>query len=149
MEHILAHTDGVPLFVEELTKMVLEGGLLRERDGEYVLEGPLPSLAIPTTLQASLMARLDRLSPVREVAQIGAVAGREFHYELAERRRRVAEGEIGRGARAVGAVGIGVLPGRNSARGIHLQARAGTGRRICRAPEKPPRASARRYCEGA
>ncbi len=82
MEHILAHTDGVPLFVEELTKMVLEGGLLQERNGEYVLEGPLPSLAIPTTLQASLMARLDRLSPVRDVAQIGAVAGREFHYEL-------------------------------------------------------------------
>ncbi|MBR1280397.1 adenylate/guanylate cyclase domain-containing protein [Bradyrhizobium sp. AUGA SZCCT0283] len=82
MERILAHTDGVPLFVEELTKMVLEGGLLRERDGEYILEGPLPSLAIPTTLQASLMARLDRLSPVRDVAQIGAVAGREFHYEL-------------------------------------------------------------------
>lgn len=82
MEQILAHTDGVPLFIEELTKMVLEGGLLRERDGEYVLEGPLPPLAIPTTLQASLTARLDRLSPVREVAQIGAVAGREFHYEL-------------------------------------------------------------------
>ena len=82
MEHILAHTDGVPLFVEELTKMVLEGGLLQERNGEYVLEGPLPSLAIPTTLQASLMARLDRLSLVRDVAQIGAVAGREFHYEL-------------------------------------------------------------------
>ncbi|MBI5265498.1 MAG: AAA family ATPase [Bradyrhizobium sp.] len=82
MEHILAHTDGVPLFIEELTKMVLEGGLLRGRNGEYVLEGPLPSFAIPTTLQASLMARLDRLSPVRDVAQIGAVAGREFHYEL-------------------------------------------------------------------
>jgi class 3 adenylate cyclase/predicted ATPase len=82
VEHILAHTDGVPLFVEELTKMVLESGLLRERDGEYVLEGPLPALAIPTTLQASLMARLDRLSAVRDVAQIGAVAGREFHYEL-------------------------------------------------------------------
>lgn len=82
MEHILAHTDGVPLFVEELTKMVLEGGLLQERDGEHVLEGPLPSFAIPTTLQASLMARLDRLSPVRDVAQIGAVAGREFHYDL-------------------------------------------------------------------
>ncbi|MEH2536584.1 hypothetical protein [Bradyrhizobium sp. AZCC 1699] len=82
MQHILAHTDGVPPFVEELTKMVMEGGLLRAQDGEYVLEGPLPSLAIPTTLQASLMARLDRLSPVRDVAQIGAVAGREFHYEL-------------------------------------------------------------------
>jgi class 3 adenylate cyclase/predicted ATPase len=82
MEHILAHTDGVPLFIEELTKMVIEGGLLQERDGEYVLDGPLPSFAIPTTLQASLMARLDRLSPVRDVAQISAVAGREFHYEL-------------------------------------------------------------------
>ena len=82
MDQILAHTDGVPLFIEELTKMVLEGGLLRERDGRYVLDGPLPPLAIPTTLQASLTARLDRLSPVREVAQIGAVVGREFHYQL-------------------------------------------------------------------
>ena len=82
MDQILTQTDGVPLFIEELTKMVLEGGLLRERNGEYVLEGPLPPLAIPTTLQASLTARLDRLSPLREVAQIGSVAGREFHYEL-------------------------------------------------------------------
>ena len=82
MDQILAHTDGVPLFIEELTKMVLEVGLLQERDGQYVLERPLPPLAIPTTLQASLMARLDRLSPVREVAQVGAVAGRDFHYEL-------------------------------------------------------------------
>ncbi|MFZ0672826.1 MAG: adenylate/guanylate cyclase domain-containing protein, partial [Pseudolabrys sp.] len=82
MDQILAHTDGVPLFIEELTKMVLEGGLLQERDGQYVLEHPLPPLAIPTTLQASLMGRLDRLSLVREVAQIGAVAGRDFHYEL-------------------------------------------------------------------
>jgi tetratricopeptide (TPR) repeat protein len=82
MEQILAHTDGVPLFIEELTKMVLESGMLRERDGEYLLEGPLQPLAIPTTLQASLTARLDRLSPVREVAQIAAVLGREFQYEL-------------------------------------------------------------------
>jgi class 3 adenylate cyclase/tetratricopeptide (TPR) repeat protein len=79
---ILARTDGVPLFVEELTKTVLEGGLLQEQDGHYVLDRPLPALAIPTTLHASLMARLDRLAPVREVAQIGAVVGREFSYEL-------------------------------------------------------------------
>jgi predicted ATPase len=59
MDQILEHTDGVPLFIEELTKMVLESGLLRERDGAYVLAGPLPPLAIPTTLQASLTARLD------------------------------------------------------------------------------------------
>ena len=82
MDEILARTDGVPLFIEELTKTVLESDLLQERDGHYVLERPLPFLAIPTTLHASLMARLDRLAPVREVAQIGAVAGREFHYEL-------------------------------------------------------------------
>ena len=82
MDEILARTDGVPLFIEELTKTVLESGMLQERDGHYVLERPLPSLAIPTTLHASLMARLDRLAPVREVAQIGAVAGRDFHYEL-------------------------------------------------------------------
>jgi predicted ATPase len=82
IDEILGRTDGVPMFIEELTKTLLEGGLLRERDDVYVLEHPLPALAIPTTLQASLMARLDRLSPVREVAQIGAVAGREFHYEL-------------------------------------------------------------------
>jgi class 3 adenylate cyclase/tetratricopeptide (TPR) repeat protein len=79
---ILARTDGVPLFVEELTKTVLEGGLLQEREDHYVLDRPLPALAIPTTLHASLMARLDRLAPVREVAQIGAVVGREFSYEL-------------------------------------------------------------------
>jgi class 3 adenylate cyclase/predicted ATPase len=82
MDEILARTDCVPLFIEELTKTILESGLLQERDGHYVLERPLPALAIPATLQASLMARLDRLAPVREVAQIGAVAGRDFHYEL-------------------------------------------------------------------
>ena len=78
----LARTDGVPLFIEELTKTVLESGLLRERSSDYVLDRPLPPLAIPTTLNASLMARLDRLAPVRDVAQIGAVVGREFSYEL-------------------------------------------------------------------
>jgi predicted ATPase len=82
VDEILARTDGVPLFIEELTKTVLESGLFQERDGQYVLERPLPPLAIPTTLHASLVARLDRLAPVREVAQIGAVGGREFHYEL-------------------------------------------------------------------
>ena len=82
MTQILARTDGVPLFVEELTKTVLESGQLQERSGQYVLEHPLPSLAIPMTLHASLMARLDRLSSVRDVAQVGAVIGREFSYEV-------------------------------------------------------------------
>jgi predicted ATPase/class 3 adenylate cyclase len=82
MDQILARTDGVPLFVEELTKTVLETGLLHEQGDHYILNRPLPPMAIPTSLHASLMARLDRLAPVREVAQIGAVVGREFSYEL-------------------------------------------------------------------
>jgi predicted ATPase len=82
VQQIVAKTDGVPLFVEELTKTVLESGLVRECDGYYELTGPLPPLAIPTTLQDSLMARIDRLSTAREVAQTGATLGREFSYEL-------------------------------------------------------------------
>jgi predicted ATPase len=79
---VVAKTDGVPLFVEELTKMVLESGLLHEREGRYELTGPLPPLAIPTTLHDSLMARLDRLAAVKGLAQLGATLGRAFSYEL-------------------------------------------------------------------
>src|SRR5262245_27361971 len=82
MQQIMAKTDGVPLFVEELTKMVLESGLFTFVDDHYELTGSLPALAIPSTLQDSLMARLDRLAMVKEVAQIGATLGREFSYEL-------------------------------------------------------------------
>ena len=79
---IVAKTDGVPLFAEELTKAVLESGLLRDAGDRYELTGPLPQLAIPETLENSLMARLDRLAPVKEIAQLGAVIGREFSQEL-------------------------------------------------------------------
>ena len=82
VEQIARKTDGVPLFVEELTKMVVESDFLQEESERYTLIGPLPNLAIPTTLQDSLMARLDRLAPVREIAQLGATLGREFSYEL-------------------------------------------------------------------
>jgi predicted ATPase len=82
LAQILAKTDGVPLFVEELTKTILESGLLREVGEHYALTGPLPPLAIPSTVQDSLMARLDRLAPVKEVAQFGAALGREFAYDL-------------------------------------------------------------------
>jgi class 3 adenylate cyclase/predicted ATPase len=81
-DQIMARTDGVPLFIEELTKTVLESGLLRETEGNFELTGPLPSFAIPSTLHASLLARLDRLAAVKDVAQIGAVIGREFSYAL-------------------------------------------------------------------
>ena len=83
-QQIVAKTDGVPLFVEELTKMVLESGWLRERTGTYELAGSLPSLAIPATLHDSLMARLDRLATVKEVAQLGATLGRAFRYDLVQ-----------------------------------------------------------------
>ena len=79
---VVAKTDGVPLFVEELTKMLLESGLLQEQAEHYALTGPLPPLAIPTTLHGSLMARLDRLAAVKALAQLGATLGREFSYDL-------------------------------------------------------------------
>ena len=81
-DHIVDRTDGVPLFIEELTKSVVESGLIEEADGHYAATGPVASLAIPATLQASLLARLDRLATSREIAQIGAALGRSFSHEL-------------------------------------------------------------------
>lgn len=75
-------TDGVPLFVEETTKMVLLSGLVKETADHYELSGALQPLAIPPTLHDSLTARLDRLGPAKQVAQVGATLGREFSYEL-------------------------------------------------------------------
>jgi class 3 adenylate cyclase/pimeloyl-ACP methyl ester carboxylesterase len=84
IEAILSRTEGVPLFVEELTKAVLEAAIWKTTGGDGALElaGPLPPLAIPATLQDSLMARLDRLAPAREVAQIAACIGREFEEDV-------------------------------------------------------------------
>jgi class 3 adenylate cyclase/tetratricopeptide (TPR) repeat protein len=82
LDQIAERTDGVPLFIEELTKTILESGILREASDRFELTGQLPPLAIPSTLQASLVARLDRLASVKDVAQIGAVIGREFPHAL-------------------------------------------------------------------
>src|SRR5207245_5438049 len=82
LEQVTAKTDGVPLFVEELTKMVLESGLLQEREERYELTGPLPPLAIPATFADPVLARLDRLAAVKAMAQLGATLGREFSYAL-------------------------------------------------------------------
>ncbi|HEX3505960.1 MAG TPA: adenylate/guanylate cyclase domain-containing protein [Xanthobacteraceae bacterium] len=82
LDQIVERTDGVPLFVEELTKAVLESDQLQEAGDRYVLDQPGQALAIPSTLQASLMARVDRLGSAREVLQIGAAIGREFSYEV-------------------------------------------------------------------
>jgi predicted ATPase len=81
-EQIIDRTDGVPLFIEELTKTVVESGIVTEAGDHYAVAVPMAPLAIPTSLQASLLARLDRLAPTREVAQIGAALGRSFSYEL-------------------------------------------------------------------
>jgi predicted ATPase/class 3 adenylate cyclase len=82
VEQVMTKTDGVPLFVEELVKMILESGLVREEADGYTLTGPLPPLAIPTTLHDSLMARLDRLGGARALVQLAAVLGREFTYKV-------------------------------------------------------------------
>ena len=82
LTEIIRKTEGIPLFIEELTKTVVQSGLLEDTATGYQLRGPLPQLAIPATLQDSLMARLDRLASAKEVAQVGAVIGREFGHQL-------------------------------------------------------------------
>jgi predicted ATPase len=94
VDQIVDRADGVPLFFEELTKSVLESGLLREEVDRYMLDGALPPFAIPTSLHDSLMARLDRLASVRLVAQIGAAIGREFSYAMLRTVSRLSEDEL-------------------------------------------------------
>jgi class 3 adenylate cyclase/tetratricopeptide (TPR) repeat protein len=81
-DQIADRTDGVPLFIEELTKAVVESDLLVEADDRYLATAPITALAIPTSLQASLLARLDRLAPISDVVQIAAALGRHFSHEL-------------------------------------------------------------------
>jgi class 3 adenylate cyclase len=92
IEQILAHTDGVPLFVEELTKAVLEAGPHSSRDA-MGRQMP-PAVEVPASLHSSLLARLDRLGPAREVARIGAVIGREFDYEVLRAVARMPEADL-------------------------------------------------------
>lgn len=82
VQQVIRKSDGVPLFVEEMTRMVLESDMLIEREEHYESASPAPNIAIPDTLHALLMARLERSAGVREVAQIAAVLGQEFHYEM-------------------------------------------------------------------
>jgi predicted ATPase/class 3 adenylate cyclase len=102
VQQIVSKTDGVPLFVEELTKTVVESGLVRDEGDRYVGAhggAPIPPLAIPATLQDSLMARLDRLAPVKEIAQLGATLGREFSYEVLQAVSPIDEGSLQQGLR--------------------------------------------------
>ena len=128
---IVERTDGVPLFVEELTKAVLESAGQSDRVTAVLAAASLAAQSVPATLHASLMARLDRLGPApKETAQIGAVLGREFSYELiepvAQRPREGIASRVGTAERC----GIAVLPRHRSARLLPVQARAGAGRRL-------------------
>jgi predicted ATPase len=91
VSEIVARTDGVPLFVEELTKTIVESGELRETDTAFELMGPLNKVTIPATLHDSLMARIDRLQPVKEIAQIAACIGREFSRTVLAATARVSD----------------------------------------------------------
>jgi TOMM system kinase/cyclase fusion protein len=82
VQEIETKTDGVPLFIEEMTKMFLNSKQLKKRKDRYELTKPFSQLTVPETLQDMLMARLDQLAPVKEVAQLGAAIGREFSYPL-------------------------------------------------------------------
>ena len=82
LQQIVAKSDGIPLFVEEIAKTVIETNMLREEPTRYVLAGPLLPLAIPSSLRDLLMARLDRIASAKEVAEAGAAIGREFSHEL-------------------------------------------------------------------
>ena len=114
VHHIVTQTDGVPLFIEELTKAILESGLLRETDGHYELTGPLSAVAIPTTLQDALMARLDRLGTAKGIAQWGATLGRQFSYALlqavSQREEVTLQRELGRLVEAELLYQRGVVP---------------------------------------
>jgi class 3 adenylate cyclase/predicted ATPase len=106
LQQIVERTDGVPLFVEELTKTVVEGGFLREDADRYVCCGALPEPALPASLQGSLVARLDRLGAVREIAQEAAAIGREFVYELLAAITGRSEGELVNGLDQLVASGL-------------------------------------------
>jgi class 3 adenylate cyclase/tetratricopeptide (TPR) repeat protein len=82
LDYLVERADGVPLFVEELTRMVLETGILKKQDDQFELTQPLETLAIPGTLKGSLMARLDKMESAKQVAQVGSTIGREFAYDL-------------------------------------------------------------------
>jgi predicted ATPase/class 3 adenylate cyclase len=106
LQQIVERTDGVPLFVEELTRAVVESGYLREGAGGYVFHGPLPELALPATLQGSLLARLDRLNGAREIAQEAAAIGREFSYDLIAAVTTRGEPELAKGLDQLVASGL-------------------------------------------
>ena len=148
VEQVVAKTDGVPLFVEELTKMVLESGLLQEREGRYELTGSLPPLAIPATLHDSLMARLDRLATVKALAQLGATLGREFSYDPAAGRLTLGRGHLAAWAAPAGGGRVPVPAGAAATGDIPLQARPDPGGSVSVVAAQHPPAAPSAHCPG-
>ena len=148
-DQIVDRTDGVPLFIEELTKTVVESGIVTEAGDHYALAGPMAPLAIPTSLHASLLARLDRLAPTREVAQIGAALGRSFSHELISAVAEMPQQKLDDALEQLVNCRAD-LPARGAAGcRIHLQARAGAGRRLQHFAAQPPPAVTRPHCRDA
>ena len=143
IEQVAARTDGVPLFVEELTKLVLDCGLPRQEGSRFVLDGSLPAIAIPETLHDSLLERLDRLAPAKEVAQIGAAIGREFPYRLLAAVAPLAEDRLSEALDELVASALVFANGIPPDATLHLQARPGPGRRLFHPAQEPPPAAAR------
>ena len=138
MAEIVERTDGVPLFLEELTKAVVENAVI----GSV----PAASLAIPATLHASLMARLDRLGPAaKEVAQIGACIGREFSYELLAAVARRSETELQDALGPLLDAGLVFQRGVPATDHFAVQARAGAGHRLQHVAARPAPSIAREY----
>ena len=129
LEQILTRTDGVPLFVEELTK--IRSGIRRAERGRRPLRvcvARRAPLTIPATLRDSLMARLDRFTPVKEIAQIGAAIGREFSYELIEAVAPMPQAQLDEALARLGESGLAFRRGTPPDAIYTLQARAGAGR---------------------
>ena len=144
LEQILARTDGVALFIEELTKTVTESGMLIDMGDRYTMAGPLPSLAIPTTLHDSLTARLDRLTPVKEVAQIAACIGRDFDYDLLAAASGMPEDGLRSALEALRHAELIIARGLSGER-YSFKQRPGPRCRLFRAAQEPSRAASRRH----
>jgi class 3 adenylate cyclase/tetratricopeptide (TPR) repeat protein len=110
-DQIIARTDGVPLFVEELTKSILESGDLIIDGDHYAYAGSSASVTIPETLRDSLMARLDRVAVSKEIAQVGSVIGREFSYELSAALELMSEDALSKGLQHLTSSGLATCHG--------------------------------------
>ncbi|MBK6518059.1 MAG: AAA family ATPase [Polyangiaceae bacterium] len=101
MQELCNKTDGVPLFVEEMTKNLLEASFLEDKGSHYALSRPLPALGIPGTLRDSLASRLDRLGAAKATAQLAATLGRDFDYDLLRAVATASDEELARDLRAL------------------------------------------------